>query len=54
MCGSSLSMAPSYVVAQFCRYIDIDGPLFLKNDIEDGLEYQNGGIVSLPEPKLWG
>ena len=54
MCGSSLSMAPSYVLGQFCQYIDIDGPLFLKNDVDDGLEYQDGGIVSMPEQKLWG
>lgn len=54
MCGSSLSMAPSYVVGQFCKYIDIDGPLFLKHDVEHGLEYKDGGFVSMPEKKLWG
>ena len=54
MCGSSLSMAPSYVVGQFCQYIDIDGPLFLKQDVEHGLEFQDGGVVSMPEQKLWG
>ncbi len=54
MCGSSLSMAPSYVVGQFCKYIDIDGPLFLKNDIKHGLDFMNGGFVSKPKKKLWG
>ncbi len=54
MCGSSLSMAPSYVVGQFCEYVDIDGPLFLKQDVEHGLEFQDGGVVGLPTPKLWG
>ena len=54
MTGSSLSMAPSYVVGQFCDFIDLDGPLFLKEDVNHGLKYADGGIVSTPEPILWG
>lgn len=54
MTGSSLSMAPSFVVGQFCDFIDLDGPLFLKEDVTNGIKYQDGGIVSTPEPILWG
>ncbi|MCC3859688.1 dipeptide epimerase [Pseudemcibacter aquimaris] len=54
MTGSSLSMAPSFVVGQHCDFIDLDGPLFLKDDVENGLEYAEGGIVSTPTPALWG
>lgn len=54
MTGSSLSMAPSYVVGQFCDFIDLDGPLFLREDVENGLKYANGGIVSPPLARLWG
>lgn len=54
MCGSSLSMAPAYVIGQFCRFVDIDGPLFLKQDIEHGLHYGDGGMVSMPTSRLWG
>ncbi|MBT7605445.1 MAG: dipeptide epimerase [Kordiimonadaceae bacterium] len=54
MTGSSLSMAPSYVIGQFCQFIDIDGPLFLKQDIKHALQYKNGGIASMPTTKLWG
>jgi L-alanine-DL-glutamate epimerase-like enolase superfamily enzyme len=54
MCGSSLSMAPSYVIGQFCRFVDIDGPLLLKHDIANGLDYGVDGVVSLPERELWG
>ncbi|MDP5054778.1 MAG: dipeptide epimerase, partial [Congregibacter sp.] len=43
MTGTSLSMAPSYVIAQFCQFVDIDGPLLLAHDIENGLEYRDGG-----------
>lgn len=54
MCGSSLSMAPSYVIGQSCRFVDIDGPLLLKYDVEHGLQYGEGGIVELPSRALWG
>jgi len=54
MTGSSLAMAPSYVVGQYCQFIDLDGPLFLTQDVEHALEYTEGGIVSQPTKELWG
>jgi L-alanine-DL-glutamate epimerase-like enolase superfamily enzyme len=54
MTGTSLSMAPSYVIGQFCRFVDIDGPLLLAHDIENGLDYRPGGEVGLPSRALWG
>ncbi len=54
MMGTSLSMAPSYVIGQFCRFVDIDGPLLMQQDIENGLDYAEGGIVGLPTAALWG
>lgn len=54
MTGSSLSMAPAYVIGQFCQFVDIDGPLFLKEDIEYALDYGDGGMVSIPSASLWG
>lgn len=54
MTGTSLSMAPSYVVGQLCSVVDIDGPLLLEKDIPDGLEYMSGARVSMPTPALWG
>jgi L-alanine-DL-glutamate epimerase-like enolase superfamily enzyme len=54
MTGTSLSMAPSYVIGQHCRFVDIDGPLLLAGDIEHGLDYRDGGRVGLPSPALWG
>lgn len=53
MIGTSLSMAPSHVVAQFCRWVDLDGPLALTEDRPDGLAYRNG-FVSVPASTLWG
>ena len=54
MTGSSLSMAPSFVVGQFCEFVDIDGPLLLEHDVENGLHYAPDGQVSPPTPVLWG
>lgn len=53
MVGTSLSMAPAFVVAQLCDFVDIDGPLLLKYDHPHGLNYQNG-IVEGFSPQLWG
>lgn len=53
MVGTSLSMAPSFVVAQLCDFVDIDGPLLLKYDHPNGLHY-NKGCVSVFDPAFWG
>ena len=53
MVGTSLSMAPSFVVAQLCDFVDIDGPLLLKYDYPHALKY-NRGVVKGFDPKLWG
>lgn len=54
MMGSSLSMAPAFVVGQMCRFVDLDGPLLLGCDVEHGLEYGNDGSVGAPSAQLWG
>ncbi len=53
MVGTSLSMAPAFVVAQLCDFVDLDGPLALKSDYPDGMRY-NGGTVSAPARGFWG
>jgi L-alanine-DL-glutamate epimerase-like enolase superfamily enzyme len=53
MVGTSLSMAPSFVVAQLCDFVDIDGPLLLKYDQALGLEYKNGVVTGF-DSRLWG
>lgn len=54
MMGSSLSMAPSHVIGQFCRFVDIDGPLLLAQDVDHGLVFEDGGRVQPPSAALWG
>lgn len=53
MVGTSLSMAPAFVVAQLCDFVDLDGPLNLKSDYLNGMSY-DGGTVSAPAPGFWG
>lgn len=53
MVATSLSMAPAMLVAQRARWVDLDGPLLLARDRENGLQFQ-GSLVQPPEPELWG
>jgi len=53
MGGSSLAMAPAFVVAQLCDFVDVDGPLLLKYDHPMGLTY-NKGIVNVFDSSFWG
>jgi len=54
MTGTSLAMAPSWIIGQYCRFVDIDGPLLLAHDVENGLVFGEGGHVEAPSPALWG
>lgn len=53
MVGTSLSMAPAFLIAQLCEFVDLDGPLALKSDYLGGMSYDKG-IVSAPAPGFWG
>jgi L-alanine-DL-glutamate epimerase-like enolase superfamily enzyme len=53
MGGTSLSMAPMHVIAHKADFVDIDGPLLLKNDCLGGFIYDKG-MVSLPDKRFWG
>ena len=53
MAGTSLAMAPGYVVAQLCRFADLDGALFLSRDRAHPMRYSHG-TLSAPDPRLWG
>lgn len=52
MMGTSLSMAPSYLVGQLCDIVDLDGPTFLARDRVPGVEYR-GGMIHCAE-EIWG
>ena len=53
MGGTSLAMAPGFVVGLVCDFHDLDGPLLLKNDRPFGMTYHRGR-VGPPAARLWG
>jgi L-Ala-D/L-Glu epimerase len=52
MTGTALAMAPAALVGQLCRIVDLDGPIFLRNDREPGVVYEHGTVWCPPE--VWG
>jgi L-Ala-D/L-Glu epimerase len=53
MVATSLAMAPAMLIAQAARFVDLDGPLLLARDRDDGLRYE-GSLVYPPDAALWG
>jgi len=53
MGGSSLSMAPAFIVGQLCEYADLDGPVLQTADVENAMTYINGHLHA-PQRALWG
>ncbi len=53
MVGTSLSMAPAFLVAQMADFVDLDGPLLLAADRDPGIAYKDG-IMQPPLKALWG
>ena len=53
MCGTSLAMAPGFLIAQSCAFTDLDGPLLQRLDRDPPIAIA-GGIMSAPPRALWG
>ncbi|MEQ9520422.1 MAG: N-acetyl-D-Glu racemase DgcA [Parvibaculum sp.] len=53
MIGTSLGMAPAMLLAQPGDIVDLDGPLWLKQDRANAITYQ-GSQMLFPTAKLWG
>ncbi|KGQ18017.1 Mandelate racemase [Lysobacter dokdonensis DS-58] len=52
MVGTSLAMAPAFLLGQFCDIVDLDGPIFLQRDRSPGVVYFDG-LVDCPAA-VWG
>ncbi len=52
MVGSSLAMAPAFVLGQLCDVVDLDGPIFLARDRTPGMVYANG--TAWIDEHVWG
>jgi L-alanine-DL-glutamate epimerase-like enolase superfamily enzyme len=53
MVATSLAMAPAMLLTPRARFVDLDGPLLLARDRDNGLRY-DGSLVYPPAPALWG
>ena len=53
MGGTSLAIAPAFVVGCLVDLVDIDGPLLLRRDRLPGMNFVDARVEA-PEPKLWG
>ena len=53
MVATSLAMAPAFLLAQGAAFADLDGPLLLERDREDGIAY-DGAWMQGPSAALWG
>ncbi len=53
MVSTSLAMAPAMLLAPRAKFVDLDGPLLLAKDREDGLRYE-GSTAFPPTSALWG
>ena len=53
MVATSLAVAPAMLLAPQARFVDLDGPLLLAHDRENGLRYDDS-LVYPPEAALWG
>lgn len=52
MAGTSLAMAPAFVLGQHCDVVDLDGPTFLVRDRTPGVVYEDG-YIDCPD-EVWG
>jgi L-alanine-DL-glutamate epimerase-like enolase superfamily enzyme len=52
MSGTSLAMAPAFILGQVCDFVDLDGPMFLSAD-RDGRATYDHGEIWCPQD-LWG
>jgi L-Ala-D/L-Glu epimerase len=52
MMGSSLAMAPAFVLGQLCDVVDLDGPTFLAHDRTPSVTYTDGTIWC--DEAVWG
>jgi L-alanine-DL-glutamate epimerase-like enolase superfamily enzyme len=53
MLGTSLAMAPAFILAQQCRWVDLDGPLLLARDRDPAFTFA-GSMMQPFDAELWG
>jgi len=52
MVGTSLALAPAFLLGQLCKIVDLDTPMFLAKDRDPPAQYVDG-CISCPQ-SIWG
>lgn len=52
MAGTSLAMGAAFVLGQYCDVVDLDGPLFLREDRQPSVQYADGYLTC--PAAIWG
>ena len=52
MIGTSLAIAPAFILGQQCDVVDLDGPIFLTRDRSPGVTYEDGLVRC--DDTVWG
>jgi L-alanine-DL-glutamate epimerase-like enolase superfamily enzyme len=52
MLGTSLAMAPAFLLAPWARFVDLDGPLLLTHDRQPGFRFE-GSTMHPAAPGVW-
>lgn len=53
MMAGSLAVAPALLLAALADYVDLDGPLYMRNDREGGVRV-TGSVLQPPKAGFWG
>ena len=53
MMGTSLAMAPAFLLTAGARFVDLDGPLWMEKDRDPGLIFADGALRRGAIP-VWG
>jgi len=54
MVCTSLGVAPAFHIAALVDFVDLDGPLWLREDRDGGVRMDGDGWLAPPSPALWG
>lgn len=53
MVATSLAIAPAFLLAGAAKWVDLDGPLLLARDRDNGFQFSDG-VMTPPASGLWG
>lgn len=53
MSGMTLAMAPGYLIAQHCKFVDLDSPIYLPPEDAPNITY-TGSVITWAPTRSWG